>query len=49
VERYVKFVDAKDMKKRMIDRHEKTPIKVDAGAVWIKMPAKDSNGKTIER
>jgi len=28
VERYVKFVDAKDMKKRMIDRHEKHQLRL---------------------
>lgn len=40
VERYVTFVDAKAMKSRMIDRHSKVPLKVDAGAIWNRTPEK---------
>ena len=49
VERYVTFVDADGMKSRMIDRHSKVPLKVDAGAIWNVIPKKDTPGKTIER
>lgn len=43
------FNDAEAMKARMIDPRLKTPLKVDAGAVWNRVPEKDSNGKTVER
>jgi DNA primase small subunit len=49
VERYVTFANAKDMKNRMISRFSKIPLKVDAGAIWNKIPEKDSNGHTLER
>lgn len=49
VERYVTFVDSIAMKKRMIDRHSKVPLKVDAGAIWNRTPEKESNAKTMER
>lgn len=49
MERYVTFVDAEAMKKRMIDRHATIPRKVDAGAIWNRVPEKDTNGKTLER
>jgi len=38
VERYVTFVDAAAMKSRMISRFAKIPLKVDAGAIWNKIP-----------
>ena len=38
VERYVVFADSEDMKKRMIDGRLRTPVKVDAGAVWNRRP-----------
>jgi len=38
VERYVVFTNAEAMKARMIDPREKTPLKVDAGAVWNRVP-----------
>jgi hypothetical protein len=38
VERYVTFADADAMKTRMISVREKTPIKVDAGAIWNRIP-----------
>jgi hypothetical protein len=38
VERYVKFNDANAMKNRMIDRYLKVPLKVDAGAIWDRIP-----------
>lgn len=47
VERYVTFANANAMKNRMIDRHSKIPLKVDAGAIWNQIPEKDSNGKTL--
>lgn len=37
------------MKNRMIDRHSTIPMKVDAGAIWNRVPEKDTNGKTLER
>ena len=43
------FVNAEAMKNRMIDSHSRTPVKVDAGAIWNMRPEKDSNGKTMER
>ena len=37
------------MKDRMIDSRLRTPVKVDAGAVWTRRPEKDSTAKTVER
>jgi DNA primase small subunit len=48
VERYVVFSDAEAMKARMIGR-DRTPLKVDAGAIWDRVPEKESHGKTIQR
>jgi DNA primase catalytic subunit len=47
VERYVVFNDAETMKLRMIDPRMNTPRKVDAGAVWNRIPEKESTAKTI--
>jgi DNA primase small subunit len=49
VQRYVVFADAQAMKNRMISTRDETPLKVDAGAIWNRVPEKESNGKTIER
>jgi hypothetical protein len=32
------FTDAKAMKERMIDSKENIPLKVDAGAIWNRVP-----------
>lgn len=49
VERYVVFADADAMKSRMISAREKTPLKVDAGAIWDIVPEKESKGRTVQR
>lgn len=33
----------------MISARDETPLKVDAGAIWNRVPEKESNGKTIQR
>ena len=43
------FKDAQDMKDRMIDRQKRTPLKVDAGAIWDRKPEKESTAKPVER
>ena len=42
VQRYVKFRSAEDMRNRMTSLMEEAPRKVDAGAVWTGIPAKDN-------
>lgn len=42
VQRYVKFRSADEMKARMTSLMEEPPRKVDAGAIWTGIPAKDS-------
>ena len=37
------------MKNRMIDPRAKTPMKVDAGAIWDRVPEKESTAKPVER
>jgi DNA primase catalytic subunit len=37
------------MKDRMIDRHLRTPLKVDAGAIWDRKPEKESTARPVER
>ena len=49
MERYVVFTDAEGMKNRMIDGRSNTPRKVDAGAVWNRVPEKESTAKTVSR
>lgn len=43
------FNDADVMKNRMIDPRMNTPRKVDAGAIWNRIPEKESTAKTVER